>query len=231
MSEPKPKASAKETIKQVLKDIENYDFSAVEKRLFKPPSFFWFSKKKVGSNGLAYASYSNRVFAMLLDMLLVLFLCAPPLGWVTQTLFPQAFTAQAQNDSMGILFAWDAGKITLAQAIEKANEFGILQRILFDYSMNFIIFGAFSIGFLYRYAATPAMMLMRMYVADAKTGGKITLLQCVVRYFGVIVAMLPLTLGFIWIMIDKRGQGWHDKLAGTVVIQKPFKWWGKKEGE
>jgi uncharacterized RDD family membrane protein YckC len=25
-------------------------------------------------------------------------------------------------------------------------------------------------------------------------------------------------LGFIWIAFDKRKQGWHDKLAGTVVI-------------
>ncbi|MBT7879149.1 MAG: hypothetical protein HN738_13805, partial [Gammaproteobacteria bacterium] len=27
-----------------------------------------------------------------------------------------------------------------------------------------------------------------------------------------------LGLGFIWIALDKRKQGWHDKLAGTVVI-------------
>jgi len=25
-------------------------------------------------------------------------------------------------------------------------------------------------------------------------------------------------LGFIWIGIDNRKQGWHDKLAGTLVI-------------
>ena len=25
-------------------------------------------------------------------------------------------------------------------------------------------------------------------------------------------------LGFIWIAFDKRKQGWHDKIAGTVVI-------------
>ncbi|TMG92566.1 MAG: RDD family protein, partial [Betaproteobacteria bacterium] len=24
--------------------------------------------------------------------------------------------------------------------------------------------------------------------------------------------------GFLWIAFDKRRQGWHDKLAGTVVI-------------
>ena len=28
-----------------------------------------------------------------------------------------------------------------------------------------------------------------------------------------------LMLGFLWVAFDKRKQGWHDKLAGTVVIQ------------
>jgi uncharacterized RDD family membrane protein YckC len=25
-------------------------------------------------------------------------------------------------------------------------------------------------------------------------------------------------LGFVWIYYDKKKQGWHDKIAGTVVI-------------
>ncbi|NNC54671.1 MAG: RDD family protein, partial [Pseudomonadales bacterium] len=30
----------------------------------------------------------------------------------------------------------------------------------------------------------------------------------------------PLLLGLIWVGIDKRKQGWHDKLAGTLVIKE-----------
>ncbi|EAV2407511.1 RDD family protein, partial [Salmonella enterica] len=26
-------------------------------------------------------------------------------------------------------------------------------------------------------------------------------------------------LGFFWIAFDRRKQGWHDKLAGTVVVR------------
>jgi uncharacterized RDD family membrane protein YckC len=25
-------------------------------------------------------------------------------------------------------------------------------------------------------------------------------------------------LGFLWVAFDKRKQGWHDELAGTIVI-------------
>jgi uncharacterized RDD family membrane protein YckC len=31
--------------------------------------------------------------------------------------------------------------------------------------------------------------------------------------------MAPLMLGIIWVAFDKRKQGWHDKLAGTVVVR------------
>ena len=50
-------------------------------------------------------------------------------------------------------------------------------------------------------------------------GGKPSVAQCVARYFGYIVAMLPFCVGIIWVAFDKRKQGWHDKLAGTVVIR------------
>ncbi len=30
-------------------------------------------------------------------------------------------------------------------------------------------------------------------------------------------------LGFIWVGVDQRKQGWHDKLAGTVVIRNTGK--------
>ncbi|WP_141737159.1 RDD family protein [Marinobacter sp. X15-166B] len=33
------------------------------------------------------------------------------------------------------------------------------------------------------------------------------------------LSALPLCLGFIWVGVDKRKQGWHDKLAGTVVVR------------
>ena len=41
----------------------------------------------------------------------------------------------------------------------------------------------------------------------------------VLRYIGDYIAMLPLFLGILWVAWDPRKQGWHDKIAGTVVIR------------
>jgi uncharacterized RDD family membrane protein YckC len=39
------------------------------------------------------------------------------------------------------------------------------------------------------------------------------------RWVGYLLSKLPLFLGFIWIALDGRKQGWHDKIAGTCVIR------------
>jgi uncharacterized RDD family membrane protein YckC len=77
-----------------------------------------------------------------------------------------------------------------------------------------------TIGFWLLWMATPGKMLMDIEIVDAKTGTKAGFGQLVLRYLGYIVSGLPLGLGFLWIVIDKRKQGWHDKLSSTRVIMQ-----------
>jgi uncharacterized RDD family membrane protein YckC len=67
--------------------------------------------------------------------------------------------------------------------------------------------------------ATPGKMAISARIVDAKTGARPTTGQLVVRYLGYYVAMIPLFAGIIWVAFDPRKQGWHDKLAGTVVVR------------
>lgn len=68
--------------------------------------------------------------------------------------------------------------------------------------------------------ATPGKMLIGAEIVDADTGGPMTLSQSVIRYLGYFVSTIPLGLGLIWVAFDPRKQGWHDKIAGTVVVRK-----------
>jgi uncharacterized RDD family membrane protein YckC len=67
--------------------------------------------------------------------------------------------------------------------------------------------------------ATPGKMAISAKVVDAKTGGPLSVGQSIGRYLGYYVSMLPLGLGLLWVAFDPKKQGWHDKLAGTVVIR------------
>ncbi len=66
--------------------------------------------------------------------------------------------------------------------------------------------------------ATPGKMIFGAKIVDAKTGEKPTLGQWVIRYIGYFPATIVFFLGLMWVGWDKRKQGWHDKMAGTVVI-------------
>ena len=70
----------------------------------------------------------------------------------------------------------------------------------------------------HHYAATPGKWLVDCEIVDAYTGKPPSLIQLIVRYLAYIVSAAPLGLGFFWILWDKRKQGWHDKIARTVVI-------------
>ena len=69
-------------------------------------------------------------------------------------------------------------------------------------------------------SATPGKMAIAATIVDAKTGAKPSTKQFLMRYFGYILSTLPLFLGFLWVVFDRRKQGWHDKLAGTVVVRR-----------
>jgi uncharacterized RDD family membrane protein YckC len=88
-----------------------------------------------------------------------------------------------------------------------------------DVLLNYILPAiAIVIFWIYR-SATPGKMLLGLTIVDAGTGGKPSTGQFIGRYLGYYVSTIPLLLGLIWVGIDKRKQGWHDKLAGTVVIR------------
>ena len=67
--------------------------------------------------------------------------------------------------------------------------------------------------------ATPGKIILSAKIVDADTGAEPRLQQLLIRYLGYFVSALPLCLGFIWIGLDRRKQGWHDKMANTVVVR------------
>lgn len=69
-----------------------------------------------------------------------------------------------------------------------------------------------------RYTGTPGKLLMGCQVMDAQSGRPVTVRQAILRYLGYYVSALALGLGFFWIMWDKHKQGFHDKIAKTVVL-------------
>ena len=81
-----------------------------------------------------------------------------------------------------------------------------------------LIVGILIVGFWRYCGATPGKLAVGLRIVDAETGKPPSTGRLVVRLLCYLLSALPLYLGFLWAAIDRRKQGWHDKIAGTVVI-------------
>jgi uncharacterized RDD family membrane protein YckC len=66
---------------------------------------------------------------------------------------------------------------------------------------------------------TPGMRLFGLRVVRDRDGGPVGAGQAILRLIGYWVNGIVLYIGFIWIFVDDRRRGWHDLIAGTVVIK------------
>ncbi|MBV8379783.1 MAG: RDD family protein [Paucibacter sp.] len=152
---------------------------------------------------LRYVGFWARVVAALVDTVVVLVPLVPLLYLVYGSTYFTTAAAQLRDALQGIIPAADAPS-------PGQN----------DWLVSLAVLAAICIPFWLRKQATPGKMLIGARVVDARTGGPISARQAVIRVLGYFVSTIPLGLGLLWVGIDKRKQGWHDKLAGTLVVRR-----------
>jgi uncharacterized RDD family membrane protein YckC len=86
--------------------------------------------------------------------------------------------------------------------------------------LSMIVVPAYFIGFWATTGQTIAMVPFRLRVVRKSDGGRLGFGGAVLRLAGFSIACLPLFLGLIWVAFDARKRGWHDLIAGSVVIRR-----------
>ena len=71
-----------------------------------------------------------------------------------------------------------------------------------------------------KFAGTPGKRLLKLKVLDEATGNNLSIGQAILRYIGYFIAVIPLFLGLLWVIWDGKKQGWHDKIAKSVVVKE-----------
>jgi uncharacterized RDD family membrane protein YckC len=66
---------------------------------------------------------------------------------------------------------------------------------------------------------TPGKILLGLRVIQA-SGDPMTPGVAFLRWVGYLISGPVFCLGFLWIAFDGRKQGWHDKIAATLVIRE-----------
>jgi len=74
----------------------------------------------------------------------------------------------------------------------------------------------YDVGFWTLAGQTPGKRLMGLLVVKAN-GERLKLGRAILRWLGYWLSGI-LLLGFLWILVDGKRQGFHDKLARTIVV-------------
>lgn len=167
-----------------------------------------------------YAGFWYRLFATLIDGILISFFVY--LLIISGVPFTWAYTLWTYFLAEG---EWDGSYL---------YEFGenVWLFIIIIYIMVSIVF---CFSFWIWKKSTPGKMAIHAKILDARTGKSPSLIQYVIRYISFLISAIPVFIGFLWIAFDTKKQGWHDKLARTVVVKlsnptAKVKFSDKKEG-
>jgi uncharacterized RDD family membrane protein YckC len=83
-----------------------------------------------------------------------------------------------------------------------------------------VVVYVFFTGFWTYKGRTLGMQSWRLRV-ETPTGELPSLAQATARFFGALLSVLPLGLGFFWQLFDEDGLTWHDRLSGTRLVHYP----------
>ncbi len=83
-----------------------------------------------------------------------------------------------------------------------------------------LIFVTYSVVAIANYQTTIGKNFFYLKVVS-KEGGNIGYAKAIIReFFGKIISSFVFSLGYLWVIWDREKQAWHDKIAGTYVVQK-----------
>ncbi len=85
----------------------------------------------------------------------------------------------------------------------------------------FCVMAGFHILFWMRGGQTLGMRAWRLRVVRYN-GQELSFKDAILRYLSAIVSLLAFGLGFLWILVDRDGLAWHDRLSKTrlVILEK-----------
>lgn len=149
-------------------------------------------------NDVRYGGFFRRIAAFLVDLVLL-----------------AVFYGIAFFISMRILGIEGVSWLALSDSIEHERGF----RLFASYEgMTLILNMTYFTYFHGTIGRTPGKGLFGLRVL--RTDGRpVTPGIAFLRWAGYAVSFISLLLGFLWIAVDRRKQGWHDKIAGTVVVR------------
>jgi uncharacterized RDD family membrane protein YckC len=129
----------------------------------------------------------------------------------------------------GIAFTIDAAVVNIVAVVVAAAAALIVSALSLPDSLDKVLVAggawlfllwsaAYFVTFWSSTGQTPGDRVMKIQVVRAEDGTLLRPRRSLLRLAGVMLAALPLFLGFLPILLSKRRRGLHDMIAGSVVV-------------
>ncbi len=161
-----------------------------------------------------YVGFWMRLLAFFVDVLVLVVVLLP----VMVALYGGGYLSRLATEFSALLISSGDPNADAARILEVLSGSNSAVAALLDIKVQIALIVATILFWRFR-GATPGKMLIRAKIVNAETSAPASTGRLIGRFFAYIVSCFFM-LGFIWIAFDKRKQGWHDKLAGTVVIHE-----------
>jgi uncharacterized RDD family membrane protein YckC len=162
-----------------------------------------------------YVGFWKRVLAFFVDVLVIVVVLFP----LMMALYGGGYLDRLGSEFAAMLTSTGDPNADVARIQNVLSRSDSAIAALFDIRVQIGLIVVTILFWRFR-GATPGKMLVKARIVKVGTLDKPSTAQLTGRFFAYLVSFFPACLGFLWIAFDKRKQGWHDKLAGTVVVRK-----------
>lgn len=167
-----------------------------------------------------YGDMYPRAVAASIDIVLILTLLWGLLQYIQQRLcgpiidatYDRMQQAQTASEMVSIFFSLLINPYYVANSV-----------------VQIVIIGALLITTQAVWGTTPGKWLIGLKIVRADTFEPISTWRYALRFLAYIPSILPLMLGIFWISFNKERRGWHDYIAGTVVLNQRQRGWYWKQ--
>lgn len=165
---------------------------------------------------VTYSKFIPRLFATTLDLILLTVILSPIMQVITKWVFAYNFGAFFSNNGIDINNVEAMSFAVTSPEFAQYLTLGAFAKHVATLTLiNGILMSFYFIGFWHYFGATPGKMIMRIKIVDSEDFSKPSLWRLIKRFLYYITAFVG-----IWsIVITKRSQALHDKIARTVVIK------------
>lgn len=187
---------------------------------------FWLKKKDV--NGVVYGTFNERIFATIIDLMLLIVILSPLEGMIFSVIYSGSMTPSQELNLIIARKVEAFGNATpsfsdfaniYSQSLDELKKTREIWALFLEKFMDLFILLGLIMFFWIKKQATPGKMLLSLKIVDEKTLGEPSIFQYIMRMFGYFLSCLPFGLGLVNVALNKRKRAWHDFLAGTVVIK------------